>query len=200
MALTHSEFPDAWNLFSTENYTSVVENVFDHAKAGNLEALSILALAYLELGEWRDCDACILDAARNGGIEYWLQFRAQLPHEFTALLARHDALEDIAINKRSYFETFTATAQHLSSHKEVTSFYNAIFWMRVLFASAEVNERPDQFGDIIFSYVTELKKQKLLEDGKLNELLDFINWTVTCAFDRKSARELMDYYIANWEQ
>ena len=199
MALTHSEFPDVWDLFSTEDYSSVVESVFDHAKAGNLEALSILALAYLELGEWRDCDACILDASRNGGIEYWLQFRAQLPHEFTALLARHDALEDIAINKRSYFNTFMAIAQHLSSHKEVTSFYNAIFWMRVLFASAEVNESVDQFGDIIFSWVTELKKQNLLEDGKLDELLEFIHWTVTCAFDRKFARELMDHYIANWE-
>ena len=71
--------------------------------------------------------------------------------------------------------------------------------MRVLFASAEVNESVDQFGDIIFSWVTELKKQNLLEDGKLNELLEFIHWTVTCAFDRKFARELMDHYIANWE-
>ena len=199
MALKHSEFPAAWELFSAEDFHSVIDNVFDYAKVGNLEALSILALTYLELGSWEDGDACIIDAGRNGGIKYWEQFRSELPHEYTALIARHDALQDIASNSYSHLEIFMMTIQHLSNWKESTSFYNTVYCMRILFASSEVKQQIDLLGANIFSWVTELKKRNMLEDGKLDELLDFINWTVTCAFDRKFAKELMDDYISNWE-
>jgi hypothetical protein len=197
MANEDSKYSKAWDLISSGDDAQAINYVNSDAMEGDLEALSILAIANINMGSWRDCDRYIQIAGDNGGRDFWFAGQAE-NYIYAALIARLDSFEDIATNKFSHFESFMMTCQYLSQRNEPGAFPYAIQSMRCLFAGSEVREDLERFAASIFAWVYELKKRDKDDEKSVEELLEAITWISTCAFDLKFSRDLMGIYNSNW--
>lgn len=198
MANENSKYSKAWELISDGEDGNAINLVLSDAMDNDLEALSILAIAHINIGTWRDCDRYIQIAGNNEGRDFWFAGQA-VNSIYAAFIARLDSFEDIATNKFSHFESFMMTCQYLSQRNEPGAFPYAIQSMRCLFAGSEVREDLERFAASIFAWVHELKKRDKGDEKSVEELLEAISWTTTCAFDLKFSRDLMDIYKSNWE-
>ena len=198
MANENSKYATAWELISSSDDAQAINYVVSDAMEGDLEALSILAIANINIGSWQDCDRYIQIAGDNGGRDFWFAGQAE-NYIYAALIARLDSFEGIAANKFSHFESFIMTCQHLTERNEPGAFYNVIRSMRYLFAGPEVNEDLERYAGHIFVWVAELKLRDSVDERSLEELLEAITWISTCAFDLKFSRDLMGIYNSNWK-
>ncbi len=197
MANENSKYSKAWELISSGEDAQAINLVLADAMEDNLEALSILAIAHINIGTWQDCDRYIQIAGNNGGRDFW--FEGQRENSiYAAFIARLDSFQFIESNKYSHFESFMMTCQHLSQRNEPGAFYNAICSMRCLFAGPEVQEDIESFAANLFVWVAELKQRDSVDEKSLEELLEAIIWISTCAFDLKFSRDLMGIYNSNW--
>jgi hypothetical protein len=197
MANENSKYSKAWELISSGDDAQAISLVVSDAMEGDLEALSILTIANINIGSWRDCDRYIQLAGDNGGRDFWLAGQAE-NYIYAALIARLDSFEGIAANKFSHFESFVMTCQHLTQRDEPGAFYNAIRSMRYLFAGPEVREDLESYASCLFVWVAELKRRDSVDEKSLEELLETITWVSTCAFDLKFSRDLISIYNSNW--
>jgi hypothetical protein len=197
MANENSKYSKAWELISSGDDAQTISLVVSDAMEGDLEALSILTIANINIGSWRDCDRYIQLAGDNGGRDFWLAGQAE-NYIYAALIARLDSFEGIAANKFSHFESFVMTCQHLTQRDEPGAFYNAIRSMRYLFAGPEVREDLESYASCLFVWVAELKRRDSVDEKSLEELLETITWVSTCAFDLKFSRDLISIYNSNW--
>jgi hypothetical protein len=197
MANEDSKYATAWELISGGEDAKAINLVLSDAMEGDLEALSILAIANINIGSWRDCDRYIQIAGDNGGRDFWFAGQPE-NYIYAALIARVDSFEGIATNKFTHFESFMMTCQHLTERNEPGAFYNAIRSMRYLFAGPEVKEDLERYAEHIFVWVAELKLRDSVDERSLEELLEAITWTSTCAFDLKFSRDLIAIYNSNW--
>jgi hypothetical protein len=196
MANENSKYAKAWELISSGDDAQAIDYVVSDAMEGDLEALSILTIANVNIGSWRDCDRYIQMAGDNGGRDFWLAGQAE-NYIYAALIARLDSFQFIATNKYSHFESFMMTCQYLSLRNEPGAFYNAICSMRCLFAGPEVQEDIELFATYLLGWVYELKQRDAVDEKSLEELLEAITWISTCAFDLKFSRDLMSIYNSN---
>jgi hypothetical protein len=197
MANENSKYSKAWELISSGDDAQAISLVVSDAMEGDLEALSILTIANINIGSWRDCDRYIQMAGDNGGRDFWFAGQAE-NYIYAAFIARLDSFEGIAANKFSHFESFMMTCQHLTQRDEPGAFYNAIRSMRYLFAGPEVREDLESYASCLFVWVAELKRRDSVDEKSLEELLETITWISTCAFDLKFSRDLMSIYNSNW--
>jgi hypothetical protein len=197
MANENSKYATAWELISSGDDAQAINYVVSDAMEGDLEALSILAIANVNIGTWQDCDRYIQIAGDNGGRDFWFAGQAE-NYIYAALIARLDSFQFIATNKYSHFESFIMTCQYLSLRNEPGAFYNAICSMRCLFAGPEVQEDIELFATYLLGWVFELKQRDSVDEKSLEELLEAITWISTCAFDLKFSRDLMSLYKSNW--
>ena len=72
MANEDSRFAIAWELVSSGEDIQAINLVIAEAMERDLEALSIIAIANINLGNWQDCDRYIQIAGDNGGRDFWL--------------------------------------------------------------------------------------------------------------------------------
>ena len=198
MANEDSRFAKAWELISSGEDTQAINFVIAEAMEGDLEALSIIAIANINLGNWQDCDRYIQIAGDNGGRDFWLAGQTE-NYVYSVFIARLDAFADIKSNKFSHFESTMMVNQYLMQRDEPGAFLYTIQSMRCLFAGSEVKEDFDWYAALIFSWVHLLKKEGLVDEKSLGELLEAISWTTTCAFDLKFSRNLMNIYNSNWK-
>ena len=198
MANENSKYATAWELISSGDDAQAINCVVSDAMEGDLEALSILAIANINIGSWQDCDRYIQIAGDNGGRDFWLAGQAE-NYIYAALIARLDSFQFIATNKYSHFESFMMTCQYLSLRNEPGAFYNAICSMRCLFAGPEVQGDIELFATYLLGWVFELKQRDSVDEKSLEELLEAITWISTCAFDLKFSRDLMGIYNSNWK-
>jgi hypothetical protein len=196
MANENSKYATAWELISSGDDAQAINYVVSDAMEGDLEALSILAIANINIGSWRDCDRYIQMAGDNGGRDFWFAGQAE-NYIYAALIARLDSFQFIATNKYSHFESYMMTCQYLSQRNEPGAFYNAICSMRCLFAGPEVQEDIELFATFLLGWVYELKQRDAVDEKSLEELLEAITWISTCAFDLKFSRDLMIIYNSN---
>ena len=197
MANENSKYSKAWELISSGDDAQAISLVVSDAMEGDLEALSILAIANINIGSWRDCDRYIQMAGENGGRDFWFAGQPE-NYIYAALIARLNSFQFIATNKYSHFESFMMTCQYLSLRNEPGAFYNAICSMRCLFAGPEVQEDIELFATYLLGWVFELKQRDSVDEKSLEELLEAITWISTCAFDLKFSRDLMSLYKSNW--
>jgi len=197
MANENSKYSKAWELISSGDDAQAINHVVSDAMEGDLEALSILIIANINIGSWRDCDRYIQMAGDNGGRDFWFAGQAE-NYIYVAFIARLDSFEGIAANKFSHFESFMMTCQHLTQRDEPGAFYNAIRSMRYLFAGPEVREDLESYASCLFVWVAELKRRDSVDEKSLEELLETITWISTCAFDLKFSRDLISIYNSNW--
>lgn len=197
MANENSKYSKAWELISSGDDAQAISLVVSDAMEGDLEALSILTIANINIGNWRDCDRYIQMAGDNGGRDFWFAGQAE-NYIYAAFIARLDSFEGIAANKFSHFESFMMTCQHLTQRDEPGAFYNAIRSMRYLFAGPEVREDLESYASCLFVWVAELKRRDSVDEKSLEELLETITWISTCAFDLKFSRDLISIYNSNW--
>ena len=198
MANEDSKYSKAWALISQGSDAQAINNVISDAMQGDLEALSILAIAKINTGEWQECDRYIEIAGKKGGRDFW--FAGQSENSvYAAFIARWDAFGDISTNKFSHFESFIMTCQYLSNRNEPGALPYAIQSMRSLFAGSEVREDIEQFAIHIFGWIYEMKSRDTVNEESLNELLEAIAWTTTLAFDLYFSRKLMSIYNTNWK-
>jgi hypothetical protein len=197
MANENSKYSKAWELISSGDDAQAISLVVSDAMEGDLEALSILTIANINIGSWRDCDRYIQMAGDNGGRDFWFAGQAE-NYIYAAFIARLDSFEGIAANKFSHFESFMMTCQHLTQRDEPGAFYNAIRSMRYLFAGPEVREDLESYASCLFVWVAELKRRDSVDEKSLEELLETITWISTCAFDLKFSRDLISIYNSNW--
>jgi hypothetical protein len=196
MANENSKYAKAWELISSGDDAQAIDYVVSDAMEGDLEALSILTIANVNIGSWRDCDRYIQMAGDNGGRDFWFAGQAE-NYIYAALIARLDSFQFIATNKYSHFESYMMTCQYLSQRNEPGAFYNAICSMRCLFAGPEVQEDIELFATFLLGWVYELKQRDAVDEKSLEELLEAITWISTCAFDLKFSRDLMSIYNSN---
>jgi hypothetical protein len=197
MANENSKYSKAWELISSGDDAQAINHVVSDAMEGDLEALSILAIANINIGSWQDCDRYIQLAGDNGGRDFWFAGQAE-NYIYAAFIARLDAFQSIATNKYSHFESFMMTCQYLSQRDTPGAFPYAIQSMRCLFAGPEIQEDLEHFAASIFSWVSESKQRDLFDEKSLEELVEAITWISTCAFDLKFSRNLMSIYTSNW--
>ena len=197
MANEDSKYSKAWELISSGDDALAINYVVSDAMEGDLEALSILTIANINIGTWQDCDRYIQIAGNSGGRDFWFAGQSE-NYIYAAFIARLDSFEGIAANKFTHFESFIMTCQYLSQRDEDGAFYNAIRSMRYLFAGPEVREDLERFTSFLFVWVYEMKKKDLVDEKSLKELLDAIAWISTCAFDLKFSRDLIGIYNSNW--
>lgn len=197
MANEDSKYSKAWELISSGDDALAINYVVSDAMEGDLEALSILAIANINIGSWRDCDRYIQIAGDNGGRDFWLAGQSE-NHIYSAFIGRLDSFEDIAANKYSHLESVMMMNSHLMRRNEPNAFPYTIRSMRCLFAGPEVREDLERFAAFLFVWVHQLKKTDLVDEKSLKELLDAIAWASTCAFDLKFSRDLMGIYNSNW--
>ena len=146
MANENSKYSKAWELISSGDDAQAISLVVSDAMEGDLEALSILAIANINIGSWRDCDRYIQMAGDNGGRDFWFAGQPE-NYIYAALIARLDSFEDIATHKFTHLDSFMMTTSYLMRRDEDGAFYNAIRSMRSLFAGPEVREgRTDSSG------------------------------------------------------
>ena len=196
MANENSKYATVWELISSGDDAQAISLVVSDAMEGDLEALSILTIANINIGSWRDCDRYIQMAGDNGGRDFWFAGQAE-NYIYAALIARLDSFQFIATNKYSHFESYMMTCQYLSQRNEPGAFYNAICSMRCLFAGPEVQEDIELFATFLLGWVYELKQRDAVDEKSLEELLEAITWISTCAFDLKFSRDLMSIYNSN---
>ena len=196
MANEDSKYSKSWQLISSGDDAQAISLVVSDAMEGDLEALSILAIANINIGSWRDCDRYIQMAGDNGGRDFWFAGQPE-NYIYAALIARLDSFQFIATNKYSHFESYIMTCQYLSQRNEPGAFYNAICSMRCLFAGPEVQEDIELFATFLLGWVYELKQRDAVDEKSLEELLEAITWISTCAFDLKFSRDLMSIYNSN---
>ena len=197
MANEDSKYSKAWELISSGDDALAISYVVSDAMEGDLEALSILAIANINIGTWQDCDRYIQIAGNSGGRDFWFAGQSE-NYIYAAFIARLDSFQFIATKKYSHFESFIMTCQHLSQRDEDGAFYNAICSMRCLFAGSEVREDIESLAANHFVWVAELKQREIEDEKSLQELLEAISWISTCAFDLKFSRDLMGIYNSNW--
>ena len=198
MANEDSRFAKAWELISSGEDTQAINFVIAEAMEGDLEALSIIAIANINLGNWQDCDRYIQIAGDNGGRDFWLAGQTE-NHVYSAFIARLDAFADINSNKFSHFESTMMVNQYLMQRDEPGAFPYTIRSMRCLFAGPGVKEDFELYAAGIFIWVHLLKKEGLVDEKSLGELLEAISWTTTCAFDLKFSLNLMNIYNSDWK-
>jgi hypothetical protein len=198
MANENSKYSKAWELISSGDDAQAISLVVSDAMEGDLEALSILTITNINIGSWRDCDRYIQMAGDNGGRDFWFAGQPE-NYIYAALIARLDSFEDIATHKFTHLDSFMMTCQYLSQRNEPGAFPYAIQSMRCLFAGSEVREDLERFAAFIFAWVHELKKRDKGDEKSVEELLEAISWTTTCAFDLKFSRDLMGIYKSNWK-
>jgi hypothetical protein len=197
MANEDSKHSKAWELISSGEDAKAINAVLSDAMEGDLEALSILAIAHINIGTWQDCDRYIQIAGDNGGRDFW--FAGQRENTiYAAFIGRLDSFENIATNKYSHLESFMMTCQYLSQRDKPGAFPYAIQSMRCLFAGPEIREDLERFAASIFAWVHELKLRDKDDEKYVEELLNAISWTTTCAFDFNFSRDLIDIYNSNW--
>jgi hypothetical protein len=197
MANENSKYSKAWELISSGDDAQAISLVVSDAMEGDLEALSILTIANINIGSWRDCDRYIQMAGDNGGRDFWFAGQAENTI-YAAFIARLDAFQSIATNKYSHFESFMMTCQYLSQREKPGAFPYAIQSMRCLFAGPEIREDLERFAASIFAWVYELKQRDKDDEEYVDELLRAISWTTTCAFDFNFSHELISIYNSNW--
>ena len=197
MANENSKYSKAWELISSGDDAQAINLVLSDAMEDDLEALSILTIANINIGTWQDCDRYIQIAGNSGGRDFWFAGQSE-NYIYAALIARLDSFEDIATHKFTHLDSFMMTTSYLMRRDEDGAFYNAIRSMRSLFAGPEVREDLEKFAAFLFVWVHQLKKTDLVDEKSLIELLDAITWTSTCAFDLKFSRDLVGIYNSNW--
>jgi hypothetical protein len=197
MANENSKYSKAWELISSGEDAQAINLVLSDAMEDDLEALSILTIANINIGTWQDCDRYIQIAGNNGGRDFWFAGQSE-NYIYAAFIARLDSFQSIATNKYSHFESFMMTCQYLSQRNEPGAFPYAIQSMRCLFAGSEVREDIESLAVNLFGWVSELKRRDIEDEKSLQELLEAISWISTCAFDLKFSRKLMGIYNSNW--
>lgn len=198
MANEDSKYSEAWQLISAGDDAHAINYVISDAMEGELEALSILGIANINLGNWQECDRYIQIAGNNGGRDFWLAGQFE-NYNYSAFIARLDSFVDINSGKFSHFESMMMTNQYLMQRNEPGAFHKTIRSMRCLFAGPEVREDLESYSAHIFGWVYELKSRESVDEKSLEELLEAISWISIYAFDLEFSRKLMSIYNSNWK-